>query len=123
MKPLSFYFILLCLPLIANSQKNIKEDSLLRVYEGQPDGFEKVETLNALFNATMYQDAALAKKYADEMLSLSEKINDNKGIGMSFYQLGVYHTNLNNIDSARTYYNQSIALQDRLVMKEQKLMP
>ena len=114
MKSTSLFLILLCIPFFATSQGNNTRDSLLGVYKDQPDGIEKVETINALFNATMYQDAALAKKYADEMLSLSQKIDYDKGVASSLYQLGVYHTNLNNIDSAKTYYNQSIALQDQV---------
>ena len=114
MKSLSFCFVLLCIPLIANSQENPKRDSLLQVYKDQPDGIEKVNTINALFNATMYQDTELAKRYADEMLSLSKTIKYDKGVALSLYQLGVYHTNLNNLDSAKTYYQQSIKLQEQV---------
>lgn len=104
------------------AQKDQKIDSLLEVYEKENEGIEKVKALNGLYNAYLYKDAKVAKKYVDEMLSLSKKINDGKGEALSLYQLGVYHTNLDNLDSARTYYNQALKLLERVKDEKTKAL-
>lgn len=100
------------IPLKAQEEKKI--DSLLTVYRNAPESIEKVKTIRALYDAYLYQNAELAKKYADEMLSLSKKIKYDKGEALSLYQLGVYYTNLDNIDSAKTYYNRALTLLERV---------
>ncbi|NAS13751.1 tetratricopeptide repeat protein [Poritiphilus flavus] len=105
---------LLVVTIPMTAQKNQKIDSLLEVYANQPEGIEKVKTLSTLFTTFLYQDPDLAKKYAEEMLSLSRKINYDRGEALGLYHIGVCFTNSNNVDSARTYYRQSLKLQEKV---------
>ncbi len=120
MKALTALFC--CTTLLAiiplSAQKNQKIDSLLEVYAKQPENIDKVHTISALYTTYLYQDPELARKYAEEVLSLSRKINYDRGEALGLYHIGVYHTNSNNIDSARTYYQRSLKLQEKV--KDQK---
>ncbi|MEX0290514.1 MAG: tetratricopeptide repeat protein [Flavobacteriaceae bacterium] len=90
------------------AQQNIKSDSLLRAYQNHKEDTLKVNTLSRLYNALLYTDPETAIKYAREELLLSEKLNFDKGIGMSTYHIGAYYQNSGNIDSARYYLNRSL---------------
>lgn len=90
------------------SQNNKRIDSLKQAYSTQLNDSIKVKTISALYNAFLYKDIEIAKKYAQEELALSKEINFEKGIASSLYHLGVYYNNIDKIDSAKIYYTQSL---------------
>lgn len=97
-----------------NSEKDKYIDSLTLVLKNQKDTKEKVNTIAALYNAYLYQDAKVAKEYAEDELALSKEIDYEKGIATSLYHLGVYYNNLDEIDSAKAYYNKSLKIYKEL---------
>jgi signal transduction histidine kinase len=73
----NIFFILLC-SLIVSSQSlaQSKADSLTRVLESSTSDSLKVRTLIALSNHHQYVDFGQARSYADEALSLANKLDD-----------------------------------------------
>ena len=120
MKRLFFCLYLIQIPCLLTSQNNKKIDSLLNSFNSLPDGIEKVNTISALYNTYLYKDIDVAKKYADDELTLSKKINFEKGIATSLYHLGVYYNNLDEVDSAKTYYTKSLKIFEKLNDKASK---
>lgn len=82
-------------------------DSLMQVNLTLEDSKDKVKTLAHLYNAYLYNEQELAKKYAKEELGVSRKIDFTEGIAMGFYHLGVYYNNIGVLDSAYYYYAQA----------------
>ncbi len=96
------------------SQNDKKIDSLLSEYKTKPNDTSKVSTIAHLFNSLLYQDIIAAKKYAYEELSLSKKLDHEKGIALAYYHLGVYNNNIDEIDSAKFFYSKSLKIYQRL---------
>ena len=92
----------------AISQHNQSLDSLQEVYLKQSDSEEKILTVSHLFNAVIYSDPDLAKRYALEELSLSERFNKTRGIGMANYHLGTYYNVKSSLDSATFFFNKAL---------------
>lgn len=88
---------------LSNGQYNT--DSLLNQLKQQGEDTLKVNTLNALYNAFLYNDPQVAKQYAFQELELARKLNYEMGIGQALYHLGAYYSNHDNIDSALYYYH------------------
>lgn len=120
MKHLLFYLYFILIPCVLTSQNEKKIDSLLKIYNSLPDSIEKVNTISALYNTYLYKDVDVAKKYADGELALSKKINFEKGIANSLYHIGVYYNNIDEIDSAKTYYTKSLKIFEKLNDKSSK---
>lgn len=104
----TIFCLLLATASIAQPEKKL--DSLLNVYKTQPNDTAKVLTLSHLYNAYLYNNPKEAKKYTLEKLALSKKLNYRKGIAKSYYLLGAWHYNLNNLDSARSNYQKALEL-------------
>ena len=83
-------------------------DSLLRVYQVQEDDTLKVNTLTVLYNKFLYNEPGKAKEFAIEQLKLSQQLGFESGIARSLYFIGVYYNNIDQVDSARAYYHQSV---------------
>ncbi len=94
----------------ALSQHNQSLDSLQEVYSRLSDSEEKILTVSHLFNAVIYSDPDLAKKYALEELALSEKFKKPRGVGMANYHLGTYYTVKSSLDSATIFFNIALDL-------------
>ncbi len=69
------------------AQHNQKLDSLLNVYQHQPDSENKIGTVSHLFNAMIYTNPEEAFDYAIEEIQLSEKFEKPRGYGMGHYHL------------------------------------
>ena len=104
---IAFWASLICFQNIIYSQSNIKLDSLLNVYETQPDDTLKVGTLKVLFESYLNNDFEKAKTFALEELRLSEELNFQKGIGLANLHLGVFFDYKSQLDSARAKYELS----------------
>lgn len=81
------------------AQHNQKLDSLLNVYQHQPDSENKIGTVSHLFNAMIYTNPEEAFDYAIEEIQLSEKFEKPRGYGMGHYHLSTYYAIKNNSDS------------------------
>lgn len=96
MRKLFFSPILISASIAAQQDKMV--DSLLNVLGNQTDGIEKVNTLASLHNSFLYQEAKVAKQYAEKELELSQKINYEKGIATDLYHLSVYYNNIDEVE-------------------------
>ncbi|WP_343909575.1 tetratricopeptide repeat protein [Aquimarina litoralis] len=67
----------------------------------------RVDILTELHEKLMFSAPLKAKKYAEEELKISKKINYKMGIGKGLLHLGDFYNNRNNLDSALYYYKQA----------------
>ncbi len=117
MNPVPILFlIIVLLPGAAAGQLSL--DSLLQVYEQQPADTGKVQTLSALYNATLYNDREAALAYARKELQLSRKLGFRKGQGEALYHIGAWHYNYNQFDSSLIFYEEAAAIFEELGMSE-----
>ena len=77
---------------LCNAQQHPIIDSLLKVLDTQKEDTSKVNTLNAL-SRQLWQTSSYsqAKKYADDALSLSEKIKFNIGKANAYNNIGIVY--------------------------------
>ncbi|WP_299605520.1 tetratricopeptide repeat protein [uncultured Aquimarina sp.] len=67
----------------------------------------RVDILTELHEKLMFSSPLKAKKYAEEELKISKKIDYKMGIGKGLLHLGDFYTNRSNLDSALYYYKQA----------------
>ncbi len=105
----SFFCITLVfiLGFTCNAQHNKRIDSLLKVYQSQPEDTLKLKTIKLLFDSYLNNDLKEAKKYAVEELGLSKKLDYKKGEGLAYLHLGVLHEYRSQLDSAKVDYNKA----------------
>lgn len=109
MKPLTFFFCFVLISSFSKAQENERLDSLLNALSNQKDDTLKVGTLETLFLEEFYANPSKAKKYLDQSLSLSRKIDYPIGEGFANYYLGAgYYQTIGNNDSARYYINEAL---------------
>ncbi|WP_166965634.1 tetratricopeptide repeat protein [Yeosuana marina] len=101
-------FLFFCISLGSFSQENKKLDSLLNVFNNQPDGIEKVKTSQKLYNTYKHKNPDEAFRYANYGLTLSKKINYKNGEGLGYLNLAYYYRFLPNIDSTKYYFKKSV---------------
>ncbi|WP_103069528.1 tetratricopeptide repeat protein [Aquimarina sediminis] len=101
-------FILFIPELSAQDKKLV--DSLKNVLNSYPhQDSTRVTILTLLHEKLMFSKPLEAKRYAEEELEISKKINYKKGIGKGLLHLADFYTNRNNSDSALYYYNEAKA--------------
>lgn len=96
------------------AQENAQLDSLLDKYKTQPDDTNKVKTLQSLFQSYLYNEPKQALDYAKKSLQLAQEIGYEKGIGRSYYDIGVYYSNSSQEDSTLINYNKAKAMYDEI---------
>jgi tetratricopeptide (TPR) repeat protein/DNA-binding CsgD family transcriptional regulator len=96
------------------AQKELKLDSLLKEYSKQPNDTLKYRTLILLFNAYLYNQPDKARDYALENLALSKQLNFKKGIAKSYFLLGAWYYNANQLDTAKIYYEKALGVFSKL---------
>jgi len=74
----------------------------------------KVKTLNELFRANVDRDPVKALGYAREALNLATEIEDKRGMGASYNNLGVIYRNQGALDKALDYYITSLKIYESL---------
>lgn len=74
----------------------------------------KVKTLNELFGANVDTNPVKALGYAREALNLATEINDKKGMGASYNNLGIIYRNQGALDKALDYYMTSLKIYESL---------
>lgn len=100
------YILLLCFLYPHNSfaQDKKQQDSLYTIaYKQHPDtgsvkAFQAIQ--RNFFNAGLFDSTY---KYAQQSITLAQKINDTKGLIKSWYSMGLASTNLFKYDSAKKY--------------------
>lgn len=90
-----------------------QNDSLMVVLDTAQAEY-KVKTLNELFRANMQSDPVKALSYTREALGLALEINDRKGIGASYNNLGVAYRNQGAFDKALEYYIKALGIYEEL---------
>lgn len=106
--------ILLLIPSLVFSQNKLDVDSLSRVFENQEFDTLKVKTANHIVNYYMYRDPGKAKEYARKQLDLSEELGFSSGRTLALYQLGIIYNNLDQLDSAKYFYDLSLTLAKKI---------
>jgi tetratricopeptide (TPR) repeat protein len=113
-KQIFFFLILSVLPSFAFSQK-VNIDSLITeigLYKN-----EDTTKINMLLEVTKHlgmkrdEEALL---YGNQALKLSERIQSEKLIGQSYYNIGIYYDFSNQFDKALDYYNSSLEIRKKL---------
>ncbi|NAS31844.1 tetratricopeptide repeat protein [Flavobacteriaceae bacterium R38] len=103
-----FFIYFLCSFQFIYSQNQTKIDSLKRALSShQTEDSTRVEILTLLHEKLMFSEPEAAKKYAEEELRISQKIDYQEGIGRGFLHLANYFENRNNTDSTLFYYNKA----------------
>ncbi|MEP3208750.1 MAG: tetratricopeptide repeat protein [Maribacter sp.] len=121
MKPKSiFWFLFVCvISPPGYAQQNQKLDSLLNVLKTHEEDTLKVATLEELFLEELYSDPGKAKKYIEQSLTLSKKLDFSDGEGFANYYLGAgYYQTIGKNDSARYYINEALSVFKRIKHKE-----
>jgi tetratricopeptide (TPR) repeat protein len=94
--------------LLSQNNRDKEIDSLQQVLNShKAEDSIRVDILTDLNEKLMFSNPELAKKYAEEELKISQKINYQIGIGKGNLHLGNYFVNRNNNDSALHYYNKA----------------
>lgn len=107
------FYTACCVVLLIASSGFAQQDSLLAVLDtARAD--RKVKTLNELFRANMQSDPVKALAYTREALGLALEINDKKGIGASYNNLGVAYRNQGAFDKALEYYIKALGIYEEL---------
>ncbi|MBO0324027.1 tetratricopeptide repeat protein [Muricauda sp. CAU 1633] len=115
----SIYLIFFCYALQA--QKEERLDSLLNIYENQPDGIEKIETLDQLYYGTFHlKRPEDVLPYVKEQLQLSKTFNYKKGEGDALFNYGNYYRRIYAFDSAHYYFEQAVSIWEELDDNEGK---
>ncbi|WP_067034295.1 tetratricopeptide repeat protein [Allomuricauda sp. CP2A] len=113
----SIYLLFHCLVLQAQKEKRL--DSLLKVYENQQDGIEKIETLDQLYYGIFHlRKPEDVLPYVKEQLELSKSFNYKKGEGDALFNYGNYYRRIYAFDSARHYFERAASIWENLDDKE-----
>ncbi|MEW2921192.1 tetratricopeptide repeat protein [Muricauda sp. ANG21] len=115
----SIYLLFFCF--ILQAQKEERLDSLLNVYENQPDGIEKIETLDQLYYGTLHlRKPEDVLPYVKEQLQLSKTLNYKKGEGDALFNYGNYYRRIFAFDSAHYYFELAASIWEELDDNEGK---
>jgi len=96
------------------SQNENKIDSLKQLIENEIDPLIRIEAFEKLHSVLIYSEPLLALQYAQQGLKLSlenEKANSEL---KAYYNIGVGHMTINNIDSAQFYHQKGKDLAQQL---------
>jgi tetratricopeptide (TPR) repeat protein len=107
-------FVLASCGLAANAQRT---DSLYAVLDTATSHY-RVKTLNELFRAHLPSDPLKAVGYAREALSYATEVNDRKGLGAAYNNLGVAYRTHGALDKSLEYYINALGIYESLENKE-----
>ena len=107
--------LLLFVPLISAAQQNYSPDSLLKLLpKTQKPDTVRANLLNKIGDLLTHARADEGFKYAEEAISLSNKLNYTEGLATAYYNRGQMLLNTNKIDSARSDFQTAINLYRRV---------
>ncbi len=87
-----------------------KLDSLLKVYESNPQGEDRYRVLQALFDSYVFNDLSEAEKYVLEHQKLAKDNADERQMAQATYNIGLLINNRNNYDSAAWWYQKALKM-------------
>ncbi len=93
------------------NQKEV--DSLLTIYKDVQNIESKVEILDDIIDLLIYNDSKKAKTYIQEMRKISKKVKYEHGILQGDFNLGYHYFNLQQMDSAKFYFDKTLAKSKR----------
>ena len=93
------------------SYSQVNTDSLLSLYENQPDDTSKVRTISALVDAYLYSEPQKAKIYIDEGMQLSHKLDYPLGLAAFHNQMAAWFYGEH--DSSTYYYEKGLEYADK----------
>ena len=99
-------------PLIAQSEHDL--DSMLHLYQTSPEDIEKVKLLNNICQNVLYTRPNEVYDYALEMISLSQKLDYQKGMAWGYYRIGGYFLNRHELDSAQYYHQMALDINSEI---------
>lgn len=103
------FLLFFCFVLQAQKEKRL--DSLFQAYENQPDGIEKIGTLDQLYYGIFHlRKPEDVLPYVKEQLQLSKAFNYKKGEGDALYNYGNYYRRVYAFDSARYYFERAASI-------------
>lgn len=107
MKKFYFLFIFSIFLSVLSAQNGKKLDSLINLYKVHEDNRAKADLINNIIQIELYNHPKEVKKYIEELVSLSKKINYKKGEARGYHRYGGYYFNRGTIDSAIIYFKKS----------------
>jgi serine phosphatase RsbU (regulator of sigma subunit) len=97
---LSTLLFILTIACHSPAQNQRKIDSLLRILPTCKEDTEKVKVLCHLGWEISYKDLNLGLKYSEESLNLALKLNDDKGLGRAYHNIGSIYLDLGDLNKA-----------------------
>lgn len=98
----------------AQAQDQLKIDSLMNVLKTAKEDTNKANTMNALsYHLSQKGDYDKSKKYANDALQLSEKINYKKGEGNAYNNIGIVYNYLGNYPEALVSFFSSVNIKEK----------
>ncbi|MDT0621612.1 tetratricopeptide repeat protein [Croceitalea vernalis] len=105
-KYLVFTLLVFLFSQVLSSQNQEIVDSLKQLLANHPTKDSvRADILSDLHEKLMFAQPLIAKKYAEEELSISKRINYRTGIAKGYMHLADFYVNRNSTDSALFYYD------------------
>lgn len=108
MKLKKLYFILISLFWGMGQLNALNLDSLEKVIPQLPDDSTKVDQMTDLMYYFYREEIFKSKQYAEGVLSLSQRVGYDRGIGKGYFGLGLFHDRMLQKDSALFFYQKSL---------------
>jgi serine phosphatase RsbU (regulator of sigma subunit)/Tfp pilus assembly protein PilF len=117
---LIFFISLLILCPIASSAQNPHLDSLTNVLKSMKEDTSKINTLNELCRAYLFEtnDNSKSSAYIDQQLALSKKLNFKKGLAFGYTNMAILYTNKGDYKIALEYNQLSLKLMQEIGHKK-----
>ena len=101
----SLLFLSVVIPI--NAQETKVYDSLLTLYKSTKQDTIKVKTIDKIIQLQLYSNPEKAKKYIEEMITLSKDIRYASGEAKGYHRLAGYYYNQDKIDSSLIFFKKS----------------
>jgi serine phosphatase RsbU (regulator of sigma subunit)/Tfp pilus assembly protein PilF len=117
---LPLFISLLMLVPFASTAQNPHLDSLLNVLKTMKEDTSKINTLNELSRAFLFEanDNVQSLAFIDQQLALSKKLNFKKGLAFGYTNMAIFHTNKSDFKIALEYNKLSLKLMQEIGHKK-----
>jgi tetratricopeptide (TPR) repeat protein len=113
------FFVLFFLNAFAGHAQNKTIDSLEKVLQTQKEDTSKVNTLNELaYEFTDNADSQKSFQFANQAISLAEKISYKKGKALAFFRIGISYAWHSNLAEANKSFNTALKLYQEIGDKD-----
>jgi serine phosphatase RsbU (regulator of sigma subunit)/Tfp pilus assembly protein PilF len=116
----TFFISFLILLPIASSAQNHHLDSLLAVLKSLKEDTSKINTLNEVCRAYLFEtnDNSKSSAYIEQELALSKKLNFKKGLAFGYTNMAILYTNKGDYKIALEYNQLSLKLMQEIGHKK-----